>query len=559
MQSFTDYEIIVINDGSKDNSEQIIKSYVKANAGKITLISQENQGVIASRNNAIRQAKGKYILPIDGDDMLTPNTLEKLYSAMISGKGDVICGHTCYFGAKNGIWDLPEPSDEHDFLERNVVVCSALYRKSDWELFGGYDPGMAKGCEDWEFWLNFVEARRHFHRINHVTLMYRIAPDSRNHTMSNETIQQLLDYMNSKHQSLVHRRNSLRYYQSASIHASHECAGISVIRHYLDDFNDVIPTKAPELVNFICGGTYSNERFPDKLLIMLGCGCLPVDEFHNNSNKLKVYSLRGKLSKKYVCPNEDIVLGDIALLISKVYQPENQERKLIGIIPDIVHFNAPQLDKYRNNPNYLVINTQQDTRLIANEINRCACVVSSSLFGLILADSYGIPNVRLIIKDLPTLGGDFIFEDYYSAVGRTGKAATSITPEEIESIDNYDTSYFAYIKCVQENLENAVRTFVKDIPMLRKMIAFEKNNPLANHNENLTPDTSTLTPDTSANCLTRAIYLKQHESQIKRAYRYCRIMASLTWGKRSKKYTTKKHRYRSLLKEIETTAHSIIS
>ena len=92
-QTFESFEIIVVNDGSKDQSLEIIKSYTSKYPNKISCIDQENQGVIASRNNAITQAKGEYIFPLDGDDKIASDCLEKLYNAMINNKGDVIYGH----------------------------------------------------------------------------------------------------------------------------------------------------------------------------------------------------------------------------------------------------------------------------------------------------------------------------------------------------------------------------------------------------------------------------------------------------------------------------------
>ena len=60
-QTYTNYEIVVVNDGSRDASLSIIQRYAAAHPEKIVVIDQPNQGVVASRNNAIRAARGKYI------------------------------------------------------------------------------------------------------------------------------------------------------------------------------------------------------------------------------------------------------------------------------------------------------------------------------------------------------------------------------------------------------------------------------------------------------------------------------------------------------------------
>jgi len=72
----TDYEIIVTNDGSPDKSSEIVRK-LQAEFSNLILIDQENQGVSMARNNAIAMAKGKYILPIDPDDYVLPNTFHR--------------------------------------------------------------------------------------------------------------------------------------------------------------------------------------------------------------------------------------------------------------------------------------------------------------------------------------------------------------------------------------------------------------------------------------------------------------------------------------------------
>ncbi|MCD6661765.1 MAG: glycosyltransferase family 2 protein, partial [Lentimicrobium sp.] len=72
-QTFTDFEMIVVNDGSKDDSQAIIESY---NDPRIVLINQQNQGVARSLNNGLKIARGKYIRRHDADDISTPDSLQ---------------------------------------------------------------------------------------------------------------------------------------------------------------------------------------------------------------------------------------------------------------------------------------------------------------------------------------------------------------------------------------------------------------------------------------------------------------------------------------------------
>ena len=76
-QTYKNIEIILVNDGSTDNSLNICKKY-KSEDSRIIIINQENQGVSVARNNGIDRASGEYILFVDGDDYLRTDIIEKL-------------------------------------------------------------------------------------------------------------------------------------------------------------------------------------------------------------------------------------------------------------------------------------------------------------------------------------------------------------------------------------------------------------------------------------------------------------------------------------------------
>ncbi len=209
-QTFKDFEIVVINDGSIDNSASVIKSYVQKYPQIIRYIEQSNQGVIAARNNAITQAKGKYIFPLDGDDKIAPDCLEKLYKAMIHHQGDVIYCNVEYFGNKTDRMETLAPT-KFNMCLCNRVCVSALYRKSDWEQYGGYDQIMGKGLEDWEFWLNFVEDNKCFYKVDEVLFFYRISDASRNNSIPKSSGKELVRLIRQKHKKLFGWRFKLRF------------------------------------------------------------------------------------------------------------------------------------------------------------------------------------------------------------------------------------------------------------------------------------------------------------------------------------------------------------
>lgn len=88
-QTFREIEIIVVNDGSTDESPRIIQTYAKKD-DRIKVISKENQGLIYARKSGLELASGEYVFHLDGDDYLEPNTIELLYNEAIKHDSDYV-------------------------------------------------------------------------------------------------------------------------------------------------------------------------------------------------------------------------------------------------------------------------------------------------------------------------------------------------------------------------------------------------------------------------------------------------------------------------------------
>lgn len=194
-QTFKDFEVIIIDDGSTDNSWKIIQKYT-ARYPFISAIHQKNQGVILARNKAIQKAKGLYIFPLDADDKMTPQVLEKC-SAILDKNSEIgiVGGQTVFFGIKTGKFELPA----YNFpaiLANNCLVCSCMFRRSDWEKVGGYNPNMIYGWEDYDFWLSLIEMGRQVYQFDDVFLYYRQLPKTRSTVLTEKyqqkTTQQLI-------------------------------------------------------------------------------------------------------------------------------------------------------------------------------------------------------------------------------------------------------------------------------------------------------------------------------------------------------------------------------
>ena len=90
-QSFVNFELLLINDGSQDQSLTICRKYLYDK--RVRIISQQNKGLSAARNKGILKAKGKYLYFIDGDDYVSNGLLEILHDKMVSNDADIVqCG-----------------------------------------------------------------------------------------------------------------------------------------------------------------------------------------------------------------------------------------------------------------------------------------------------------------------------------------------------------------------------------------------------------------------------------------------------------------------------------
>ncbi|MBO5441447.1 MAG: glycosyltransferase family 2 protein [Alphaproteobacteria bacterium] len=173
-QTFKDYEIIVINDGSTDNSEEIIKKYMQKHP-EIKLISQENKGLVAARNTAIAQSSGKYFYPLDGDDKIHPQCLEKLYTVITSTKNRVVASNVKVFDKKDELFLQPHLTKYEMYGKHECCVVSALYYKEDFISFGGYKTEFSRlGGEDMDYWLNYIDRGLPIIRLPDILFYYRV-------------------------------------------------------------------------------------------------------------------------------------------------------------------------------------------------------------------------------------------------------------------------------------------------------------------------------------------------------------------------------------------------
>lgn len=162
-QTYQKIEIIVVDDGSKDNTNNLIKSFALSDS-RITVMSQSNSGVSAARNLGIEKSKGEFIAFIDADDIYSPCAIEKLTSTMLQADDSVgvVYGWTARIDEKTsltGKFTTPQSSGNiyQEILRNDFVASATLVRKKCIDRVGNFNCSMRFGCEDWDFYLRLSE------------------------------------------------------------------------------------------------------------------------------------------------------------------------------------------------------------------------------------------------------------------------------------------------------------------------------------------------------------------------------------------------------------------
>lgn len=160
-QTYTDYEIIVVNDGSTDNTREVLARF----GDKITVIHQENKGLSVARNTGIMAAAARYIAFLDDDDLWIPNKLEKQIAFLESHPHIGLISSNTFFFDEFGILDdtwiqtFPTPPVQNCltlFVRNFMPVLTVIVRKKCLDEVGLFDETM-RSCEDYDLWLRIAE------------------------------------------------------------------------------------------------------------------------------------------------------------------------------------------------------------------------------------------------------------------------------------------------------------------------------------------------------------------------------------------------------------------
>lgn len=145
-QSYQDFEVIVVDDGSTDDLASILMEW----GDKIAVINKKHEGAPTARNTGARKARGEYLLFLDADVELRRDALEQFLQALRRNPNSAFAYSSFKFGFKNfagRTWDLSE------LKNKNFIHTTSLIRK---ESFPGFDESLKK-FQDWDLWLTIME------------------------------------------------------------------------------------------------------------------------------------------------------------------------------------------------------------------------------------------------------------------------------------------------------------------------------------------------------------------------------------------------------------------
>lgn len=201
-QTFKDFELICINDGSTDNSENILREILKENG---IIVSQINSGISATRNRGLLMSEGKYILFLDSDDILTPDFIEKRFVFLEKNTHLGYCCANVYkideIGKRiNGYFrGISNNSNEEIFLyNTDVITCPSNYliRKEVLKAHQITFNTRLSSSADRFFLIELSKYCRGGYINEGGELFYRVHPKSMSHNLSHKLISDNLVYLN---------------------------------------------------------------------------------------------------------------------------------------------------------------------------------------------------------------------------------------------------------------------------------------------------------------------------------------------------------------------------
>jgi GT2 family glycosyltransferase len=173
-QTFRDFEIVIVDDGS---TEPATLEKLDLLDPSIRVVHQEKRYLPGARNRGFREARAAFVVPLDCDDRLEPSFLAETIPVLREAPPEVgfVFTHGRLTGALEGV--ISRYFHPFDQLFLNKLPYGMLFRKSAWQAVGGYDEAMRDGMEDWEFSIRLLRAGLRGIEIARPLLVYNVSAD----------------------------------------------------------------------------------------------------------------------------------------------------------------------------------------------------------------------------------------------------------------------------------------------------------------------------------------------------------------------------------------------
>ena len=237
-QTYKNLEILLVDDGSTDNSGKICDKYVKKD-NRFKVIHQKNSGLSESRNNAIKVSSGKYLSFVDSDDIIHPRMIEILHQELIKNKSDIsICKFQNFytkFIIKEKKYEVKLLTQE-EFLKELMKdkeisdhACNKLYKKT---LFKEIKFPIGKKYEDIGTTYKIALTAKKFVYLNMELYGYRTRENSIVNNLKKETLLDYLEMINTRYNDLIKiKPNMINYLDMNKVNSTTRCF-LEISKHH---------------------------------------------------------------------------------------------------------------------------------------------------------------------------------------------------------------------------------------------------------------------------------------------------------------------------------------